>query len=297
VAEGTALTLALGAPEQGRLVLLWPRPQDGRAERAGRLLAPFLDEARTALAHASRRAQERVSHQLLRDSELVVQRFVATLSHELRSPLTSIGGFLELLLAGTAGELSEHQRSYLEIAERNTRRLRALVEDLLTLSALRPPEPRDLEPLAVDEWLRYGAAELELAAAGSGVRLQVTPVDQPLVVEGVPEQLDQVVRNLLGNAIKFSPDGGAVSVAARAVPEGVELEVADSGIGIAGADLPCVFDRFFRGATATGARIPGTGLGLAIVREIVVAHGGRVWADSVEGRGSRFHVVLPVAGR
>ena len=200
-----------------------------------------------------------------RAAEQAKEQFLATVSHELRTPLTSILGFTELVRDGGAGEVTQEQRRFLDIVDRNGRHLQALVDDLLLIG--RAGEGRlELETADVDftDLARRALEEAEADAAEKRVALDLETGDS-VVLDGDARRLTQLLHNLIGNAIKFTPSGGRVAVRVSSTDGTARLEVEDSGPGIAEGDQEHLFERFYRAATATGARIPGTGLGLAIV--------------------------------
>ncbi len=227
-----------------------------------------------------------------RAAEQAKEQFLATVSHELRTPLTSILGFTELVRDGGAGEVTQEQRRFLDIVDRNGRHLQALVDDLLLIG--RAGEGRlELETADVDftDLARRVLEEAETDAAEKRVVLDLETGDS-VVLDGDARRLTQLLHNLIGNAIKFTPSGGRVAVRVSSTDGTARLEVEDSGPGIAEGDQEHLFERFYRAATATGARIPGTGLGLAIVKAIVDAHGGSISVRSSAG-GTTFTIELP----
>lgn len=220
--------------------------------------------------------------------------FVASVSHELRTPLTSIAGYAEMLLDGDGGPVSEGQREMLDIIGRNTGRLQTLIEDLLTIGKIESAAPR-VEPGDVPVALLLRAAEAVMAPAVSAadLRLEVASGGD-LVIEGDRDQLEQVLLNLVGNAVKFTPAGGRVTLGAADLGHGrVELTVTDTGIGVPEQEQGHLFTRFFRASNATERATPGAGLGLSIVESIVAAHGGEVTLASTEGVGTLVTVRLP----
>jgi len=240
-------------------------------------------------------AKERTQNARLRELDRMKDTFLASVSHELRTPLTSILGFIALLGNDDEQELTLTQRSYLAIVERNSQRLERLVSDLLFVAQTGGEHPA-LQPSVVDlravvadcvESMRRGADEagIELVLAGRQVP----------AVEGDPAWLEQVVENLVSNAIKYSTDGGRVEVCTTSVAGHAVLEVTDSGIGVPRAEQPYVFERFFRSSNAAERAIQGTGLGLAIAKVIVEAHGGTISLESGEAKGTTVRVELPLA--
>ncbi|MGQ9632319.1 MAG: response regulator [bacterium] len=221
-------------------------------------------------------------------------RFVSTVSHELRTPLTSIKGYTDVLLAGRAGELSEKQRKYLGVIREQSHLLINLINDLLDISKMEAGEIRmRREDVNIGALIDKVTGELAFVAEGKGVSLtNDIPEDLPHFV-GDPDRMAQVLTNLIGNAIKFTPEGGKVTVSAERVPGGVLCKVKDTGIGIPPEDLDRVFDRFYRIDNPIAREVGGTGLGLSIAKDIVEAHNGFIWADSELGKGSMFCFAIP----
>jgi len=232
----------------------------------------------------------------LRRLELVRTEFVANVSHELRTPLTAIRGYLETLLSGALDE-REHARRFLEIVARHTERLGRLLDDLTDLSnielgrvALRR------EAVALEDAVDSVLAICRPRADAGRVVLEAALPAAALRVEADRDRLIQILLNLVDNAVKYTPEGGRVSVAARAVdPARVEITVADTGVGIPAADLPRITERFYRVDKARSRELGGTGLGLAIVKHLVIAHGGSLAIESEPGRGTTVQVTLPAA--
>jgi two-component system sensor histidine kinase GlrK len=221
--------------------------------------------------------------------------FFAAMSHELRTPLTSIKEGTSLLLEGVGGDTTEKQRKLLTIIAEESNRLITQVNSLLDLSKMEEGMVHfnfvrgDLIPL-----LHKAAAETELLAAAKNITLQLehAPDLSPIRIDR--ERMLQVLRNLIGNAVKFTPHGGRVKVTAGPVAEGLMVDVSDTGPSIPKEKLSVIFEKYHQIPLADSNQIKGTGLGLAIVKHIITAHGGRVWAESEQGRGSSFMFVLPV---
>ena len=229
----------------------------------------------------------------MRQLENMRREFVANVSHELRTPLTSIQGFIEALQDGMMGEGSE-RAEHLALMHRETLRLNRLIRDLLDLAVLEKGRA-GWEINLVDLADLFSRVLLKLApqtgAAGIGVN-QDLPPDLPPVL-GNEDRIEQVLINLLGNAIRFSPPGGLIELGARASPSEVTVYVRDNGPGIPASELPHIWERFHRVEKSRSRSGGGTGLGLAIVKHIVEAHGGRVAVESEPGRGSVFRFTLP----
>ncbi|HZP39742.1 MAG TPA: ATP-binding protein [Methylomirabilota bacterium] len=231
----------------------------------------------------------------LRQLERVRTEFVANVSHELRTPLTAIQGYLETLLSGALEE-PEHARRFLEIVLRHSERLGRLLNDLTDLSNIELGKVTlRREAVKLDDAVGSVLAIIGPRAERSGVRLQAdTPAELPAVFAD-RDRLSQILINLVDNAVKYTPEGGTVTVAARAGPgDTVRTEVVDTGIGIPAADLPRITERFYRVDRARSRELGGTGLGLAIVKHLVMAHGGELQIESVPGQGTTVRFTLPV---
>ena len=213
--------------------------------------------------------------------------FLATVSHELRTPLTSIAGFVELLGDQTPGPLTTAQLRMLETVDRNTARLRRLIEDLLTLSKIESGAFRTvMEPVNLAGIVAESAATLRPQAEAKDLVLTTAVRPASVPVDGDPGQLERILLNLLSNAVKFTPPGGLVAVTATAEDAHAVLRVSDTGIGIPEQDQEDLSSRFFRASNAVERSIPGTGLGRTIVRSIVANHGGQMDLRSQEGQGT-----------
>jgi signal transduction histidine kinase len=256
---------------------------------------------RTALLQEQADSLTRASAQLAAQNERLLEldrlkdEFVATASHELRTPLTSLSGYLEMALDPAEGSLSPTRESHLRIVQRNADRLAALVDQLLFL-ARADSHPLELDRQAVDlADILDEAAETARPAAGAKDISLVISGEPPHGVLADRPQLLRVVDNLVANAVKFTPEGGSVRLAARRQGDSAVLEVTDTGLGIPRAEQQDLFNRFFRGANAVEKAIPGSGLGLAISQVIAEAHGGTIQLESTPGAGSTFRLALPLA--
>jgi two-component system phosphate regulon sensor histidine kinase PhoR len=235
----------------------------------------------------------------IRQFEAMRADFVANVSHELRTPLTAIRGYAETLLGGALRD-PDHAAEFVGVIQRHSERLTRLIDDLLTLSDLelgrteirpRPLSVAELVPPPI-EMLRQKAEERNVEVH-SEVAARLPPI------LGDRDRLEQVLINLIDNALKYSGDGSRVRVVARALdgeqPPAVEIAICDDGIGIPEKDIPRLTERFYRVDRARSRELGGTGLGLAIVKHIVQAHGGLLGIESTIGRGTTVRVTLPVA--
>ncbi|HEX6486576.1 MAG TPA: PAS domain S-box protein [Nocardioidaceae bacterium] len=239
--------------------------------------------------------KERQAVERLRELDRVKDDFVAMVSNELRSPITTMVGYTEMLEDGAAGPLSREQKRLLDMVRRNGERLVTLIEDLLVLSRI-DSGTLTMERKTVDLRTIFDRAHerVDPMLVGRDLDIQVDLPGQPVVVVGDAAQLERVVVNLLSNAVKFTEDGGRVQWSLTASDSVAEIVVSDTGIGIPEAEQPALFTRFFRSSTTQERAIQGTGLGLSIVQSIVQSHGGQVWIRSEDMAGTEAHVVLPL---
>ena len=230
----------------------------------------------------------------LLEADRLKDEFVALISHDLRTPLTSIIGYVELALDDDAEPvLDDERRSYLEVVSRSSERLLRLVDDLLFVARLQAgrlvldPTELDLAGIA-----RQAVKEARPRAERKGLDLSCFD-DGPVPVRGDRGRIFQLLDNLVSNAIKFTPEGGEIHVRTRRTADGAVLEVSDNGIGLAPGEVERVFERFFRSSRAADSQIPGTGLGLFIAKAIAEAHGGSISVSSRDEGGTTFRIELP----
>ncbi|MEY2467068.1 MAG: two-component system, OmpR family, phosphate regulon sensor histidine kinase PhoR [Verrucomicrobiota bacterium] len=236
-----------------------------------------------------------VFHDLTRLNQLERTReeFVANVSHELRTPLSLIKGYVETLLDG-AKDNPEVQIKFLQTIQRNAERLQFLIEDLLTISELESGRLKmNLQPIKLQPLVERVLEDHKSQANAKNVVLANSVPD--LIAEADAERLQQVLGNLISNAIKYGRSEGRVKVSARKTNEAIELCVQDDGPGIPHEALERVFERFYRIDKARSRDAGGTGLGLSIVKHIVQTHGGRVWAKSELGKGTEFYFTIPIS--
>lgn len=208
--------------------------------------------------------------------------FIAMVSHEMRSPLTSILGFTDLLVQGEPGVLNATQKEFMEIISQNTRRLVDLINNLLNLSKIEAGKVElKKAPLDLEKTVHGVLHNLRLAIIEKKLRVTVLPPAEPLAAILADEnQLTQILTNLLTNAIKYTPDQGEVIIGFKDTGKFLEVQVIDNGYGIEEKDLPYMFGRFYRSAKAKAEHVIGTGLGLAISKLLVELHGGKIWVES-----------------
>ncbi|PYO57083.1 MAG: PAS domain-containing sensor histidine kinase, partial [Candidatus Rokuibacteriota bacterium] len=232
----------------------------------------------------------------LRRLEQVRTEFVANVSHELRTPLTAIHGYVETLLGGALEE-PENARRFLEIVHRQTERLGRLIDDLTDLSNIELGKVSlRLAPTRLDEVLDSVLAVVLPRAQAGGVTVGVELPPGLPSVRADHDRLAQILINLVDNAVKYTPGGGAVTIRASETEQGtVDVSVADTGVGIPSSDLPRITERFYRVDKARSRELGGTGLGLAIVKHLVLAHGGELGIQSEPGRGTTVRFTLPVS--
>jgi signal transduction histidine kinase len=261
-----------------------------RAVSAGSFREPIAAGGGDEVADLAR-AFNTMADQLRRVDETKQEMFAA-ISHELRSPLTSMREAANLLRDSVPGPLNSKQARLVEIIGRSSDRLLRLVNQILELSRLRAGIlPIERRPVDLERVVSRAMDELKPQAEEAGVTVTRERVGQEFPCLGDDDRLVQVVINLVANAIRFTPRGGAVTVKLISAGAELEIQVEDTGIGIPATALPHIFESYQQAHRDRG----GTGLGLAIVRGIVLAHGGRVTAESQEGKGSRFTVLLPRA--
>jgi signal transduction histidine kinase len=248
---------------------------------------------RKQLEHDQEQAHRQLAEQnrSLLELDRLKTELVATVSHELRTPLTSIISFAELLLDTEEVDVV-NQRRFTEIISNNAHRLLVVVGDLLLLGRAEAGNLR-LQPgiVEIPAMIDEVVAALEPAADAAGITLSVTSGKGP-TVEGDAARLDQVLDNLVSNAVKFTPAGGEVTVASTFVDRCWHVTVTDTGMGIPRAEQDTIFERFQRATNA--ATTPGTGLGLAVAKTLVELHGGSIALDSIEGSGTTVTLRLPV---
>ncbi len=269
---------------------------------SARMHMATVEEASRELTEKNRRLAQAVER--LQEADRVKSNFLATVSHELRTPLTSVIGYSEMLLEGIAGELNDEQREYVRTVMEKGDQLLQLITGILDISRMEAGEMRiDKLPFDLDEVVSVALSTIAPHARRKKLIMGCTvPPALPLVL-GDRDKVRQVLLNLLGNAVKFTPEGGKIEVSASLAPlipgadtnRAVKVSVRDSGIGVPPEHQKRVFDPFFQVDNSSTREYGGTGLGLSIVKRLVEAHGGTVWVDSEAGKGSTFSFTIPLA--
>lgn len=294
---------ALGRPfaqvaRDHRLIDLWQQCCEQNAEQFASVevgsQGPFLQAIATPLRDAGPQASLVILQDLtrIRRLETVRRDFISNISHELRTPLASLQALVDTLRDGALDDPPAARR-FLDRIETEVQSLTQMVQELLELSRIESGQvPMRLIPTPVDDVVFLPVERLRPQAERAGLSITIDlPSDLPPVLADA-ERARQVITNLVHNAIKFTPSGGTVTVSAESADEEVVISVRDTGVGVPAEDLPRIFERFYKADRARSGG--GTGLGLSIAKHIVQAHGGRIWAESVEGKGSTFYVALPV---
>jgi two-component system NtrC family sensor kinase len=218
--------------------------------------------------------------------------FVNSVSHDLRSPLSTI--LMATSLISEAGEINDIQQDMLGMIEKRIRGMSQLIEDLLDVSSIEAGIDMEMEPCDIAPIIEEATTALMPQANDQTIQLTTILEKDIPAVTGDATRLRQIIYNLVGNAIKYTPNEGQVTVKAYSQDGEIRLQVIDTGLGIPASDQPHIFERFYRVRDDRVANIKGTGLGLAIVRSIVERHNGRIWLESVLGEGSTFTVALPI---
>jgi two-component system, OmpR family, phosphate regulon sensor histidine kinase PhoR len=263
------------APDRKRQLQVTAVPITGESREATGIVALFHDISR------------------LKQADEIRRDFVANVSHELRTPLSIFRGNLETLLE--VGDLDQNEARHIyEVMKRHSDRLNLLVNDLLSLARLESKEAKlQLSEINVRDFLEKVTRDWSKRLAAKNLRLESQVPDDFPVLRADERRLEEVVHNLLDNAVNYSHPNTRILIRGRAPDQEIVLSVSDQGVGIAPADLPRIFERFYRADRARSRDLGGTGLGLSIVKHIAQLHGGRVEAESILGQGTTIRVILP----
>jgi signal transduction histidine kinase len=238
----------------------------------------------------------------LRKIDAMKSEFVSIASHELRTPLAAIKNAVQLMLSGKTGEINENQTKFLSMAQRNINRLTNILNDLLNLSRIESGKIElKFEKVDLKGVLELTASSLTPQADVKSIQIEVEVPDQLPTVHGDQDKIEQILTNLIGNSIKFTPEGGKILITAKvflkeregAYGDFVAVSVKDTGIGIPPEHLDSIFEKFHQVESSLHRSVSGTGLGLAITKGLVEAHQGKLWVESEVGNGSTFTFTLP----
>ena len=241
-----------------------------------------------------------VIHDVTQSYELDRSRreFVANASHELRTPLTTIKMVIEALAGDEGVTKNEMNKSFLDMAETESTRMELLIKNLLTLSQLDSKTMSfNVREFDLEESIAYLAKSLAVNASAHGHKLTFDGAYDPVIIRGDRIRIEQILINITSNAIKYTPDGGRISLRLHDLGDRAEVTITDNGVGIPAEDIPHLFERFYRVEKARSSDKGGTGLGLAIAREFAAAHGGDIRVSSIVGKGTTFTVTLPKQGK
>jgi two-component system NtrC family sensor kinase len=227
----------------------------------------------------------------LKEMDRIRSEFVHTVSHDLRSPLTSVIGYTELV--ERAGSLNEMQKDFLGRIQESVQQITGLINDLLDIGSIEAGFDTRREFVQLEGILRYTLDILNGQVKTKHLAVKTDIGASLPALRANPIRLRQVMDNVVGNAIKYAPQDGEIEISIQAEADQMILKVTDNGPGIPAADQPRIFDKFYRGSNID-SEVEGSGLGLAIVKTIVESHQGRIWVESVEGKGSSFFIVLPI---
>jgi signal transduction histidine kinase/DNA-binding response OmpR family regulator len=288
---GQPLPKASGYDE---LIALLERARQSKTSEQGEIMWPDKRTFAAIITPIEEWGQVAILHDVSHFKELarVKNEFIATASHDLKNPITTVMAYAELL--EKVGPLNERQADFAERIRRASKQMHELVLNLLDLARADLGIELKLEPCELHEMLTGVAEEFQTQAASKQQTLIVDLPEELPMVKVDPSRLRQVVRNLVGNAIKYTPDGGRITISADATPQYLTTHISDTGYGISASALPFLFDKFYRVQNEATQDIEGNGLGLAIVKSIIEQHGGRVRVDSTLGQGSRFSFSLPL---
>jgi two-component system phosphate regulon sensor histidine kinase PhoR len=247
------------------------------------LITPIEDGGQVAILHDVTR---------FKDLDQVKNEFIATASHDLKNPITTIAGFSSLL--GQAGPLNEQQIDFVNRIQGATQTMSELVQNMMSLAQMDLQATQNHEAVELGALLAGIADEFTPQASVKMQSLYFNALAALAHVNGDPLQLKQLFRNLVGNAIKYSPQGSRIEITANVEKGNIQIGVQDTGFGIPAADLPFIFNRFYRVRNGKNSEMEGNGLGLAIVKSVVEQHGGQISVESEVGKGTRFSVSLPI---
>jgi two-component system phosphate regulon sensor histidine kinase PhoR len=232
----------------------------------------------------------------LKELDKMKSEFIAMVAHELRSPIATVEQQLTVIIGGMAGELNEKQQQMMTRAKERARSVLTLIKDLLDFSKIEAGKMVQYkEPLSLAEVIPRVVEVMKADAAGKDIRIEILHPLSGSIIQADQNSMEGIFNNLISNAIKYTPDGGRVTIGLDDDEGFVRVSVTDTGIGIKDEDIPRIFDKFYRVKSSDTRQIVGTGLGLSIVKSIVDAHMGTISVESTEGKGTTFSILLPKA--
>jgi signal transduction histidine kinase len=293
IAAGVVLPLVINREAIGVLGLAKKRRSGTFARSDVELLSVLASQAAIAIQNARLFTDIRAAYENLKQLDRLKSEFVSNVSHELRAPLHTIGGFVQLLLDGKVTDQTT-QKECLETVFRQTQQLTRLIDDLLDVSRMEAGRMQlNKAPTQMHGVIQEIVSELQSLAVPKRITLTDQTMERLPLVLGDAQRLGQVVRNLVHNAIKFTPENGHITVSGSSTADQVVIAVEDNGTGIPAEAMSHLFERFYQVDGSSTRRVEGTGLGLYICRQLVTAHGGSIWVDSEPGKGSTFRFSVP----
>ncbi|WP_406660811.1 PAS domain S-box protein [Methanolobus sp. ZRKC3] len=272
---------------------MWRLIQRKKAEDTLREYAREISSVNEELSRTNEELSN--ANEELKSLDRMKDEFLSNVSHEFKTPLTSIQGYSQLISDGTLGDVNEQQRKAVETVIRNSERLRRLVDSLLYLSRAQAGKIRySFDHLRIADVIDNSIQDIALQAESKNITIKKDVPDELPVITADKDKLMDVFINLIDNAIKFTPENGTITVSSNVDGESLHLSVKDTGIGIPESKIPNLFQRFYQIDSSVKRKYGGTGLGLYICRKIVEDHGGNIWVESTEGEGSTFHIMLPL---
>lgn len=286
----------------GKTLLYETSPNDMREIRTGRAFQIFVSAIKDDLGNVIGAVEYGVDITDLRNAKLdseaanrAKSEFLANMSHELRTPLNSIIGFSDVLLEGYTGDLNEKQTRYLKNISSSGKHLLNIINDILDISKVEAGKAQlHTEILSMENLLKEMLDNMQSLAAKKGIALKISLESNPFYVEVDKGKINQVLYNLIGNAIKFTEDRGLVILRAKMDMDMVYISIQDTGVGISKKDQEKLFKPFSQLDSSVSKKYEGTGLGLALAKKLVVLHGGQIWVESELGKGSTFTFTIPV---
>lgn len=272
--------------------------KEGFSVKDSQALETLAHQATVTLLNARIHDREKKTIAKLKEVDKMKADFVASVSHELRSPLTTIKGYLDLVTEGEAGPLTQEQTDFLGIVDQSSTRLLNLINDLLTVAKIESDGLQiTRQLLSINDVLESVAKTITPQIKQKKLNFKMGLSKQNVMINGDFDRLEQVVINFISNAIKFTASGGTIELISSVKSNAMIVGVKDTGIGISAADKKRLFDKFFRSQEAIIQHVKGTGLGLAIAKGIVEKHQGKIWVESTPGKGSTFFFSLPIKKR